>query len=202
MIGDRIKKRREALGLSQDDLAQRLGYKSRSSINKMELGVQDVPQRKVKEIARILDVPIGYLLEDDDFLVGMIDMNLEPIPIYAGVSCGTGSWIDGIPEEYVGIPKSMTFTGESFANPADGDSMLPGIKCGDLLIFQATPEVNSGEIGAFRHNGEFLCKRYKVLRDGSIWLISDNPEYDPIHVLPEDDFATLGKYRMKLSYEQ
>ena len=65
MIGDRIKERREALGWSQDELAQRLGYKSRSSINKMELNIQDVPQRKVKDFARVLRTTTSYLLEDD-----------------------------------------------------------------------------------------------------------------------------------------
>ena len=38
-IGERIKYRREQLGLSQDELARRLGYKSRSSINKIEMRV-------------------------------------------------------------------------------------------------------------------------------------------------------------------
>ena len=36
-IGQRIKSRREELGMSQEDLAHRIGYKSKSSINKIEL---------------------------------------------------------------------------------------------------------------------------------------------------------------------
>ena len=35
-IGERIQKRRTALGMTQEDLALALGYKSRSSINKIE----------------------------------------------------------------------------------------------------------------------------------------------------------------------
>ena len=35
-IGERIKLRREELNLSQDELAKKVGYKSRSSINKIE----------------------------------------------------------------------------------------------------------------------------------------------------------------------
>jgi DNA-binding XRE family transcriptional regulator len=35
---ERIKKRREELDLSQDELAQKLGYKSRSTIAKIEKG--------------------------------------------------------------------------------------------------------------------------------------------------------------------
>lgn len=130
MIGGRIRKQRERLGWSQDELAQRLGYKSRSSINKMELGIQDVPQRRVREFANVLGVEISYLMEDDAENSG--------VPIYSCLSCGTGTWIDEQPEEYVGIPSYMMFSGRAFANPAEGDSMEPGIKSGDLLIFSAS----------------------------------------------------------------
>ena len=47
-IGERIKFKREELNISQDELARRLGYKSRSSINKIELGLQNLNQSKIK----------------------------------------------------------------------------------------------------------------------------------------------------------
>ena len=34
-IGDRIRKKREELGMSQEELAKKIGYRSRSSINKI-----------------------------------------------------------------------------------------------------------------------------------------------------------------------
>ena len=197
MIGDMIKKRREQLGMSQDELAKKLGYKSRSSINKMELGLQDVPQRKVKDFAKVLSVSIGYLLEDDQ---KQINDNL--IPIYSALSCGTGAWIDEIPEEYVSIPESMRFHGRAFANYAEGNSMEPKIKSGDLLIFQECPQVISGSIGSFSLNDSYYCKRFKQLPDGSFWLFSDNPEYDPIPIAENDDFRVLGLYKLKISKEQ
>lgn len=55
-IGERIKKRREELGLSQETLAERLGYKSKSSINKIELNQRDLPQSKIKMIADALGI--------------------------------------------------------------------------------------------------------------------------------------------------
>ena len=51
-IGERIKFKREELNISQDELARRLGYKSRSSINKIELGLQNLNQSKIKAIGR------------------------------------------------------------------------------------------------------------------------------------------------------
>lgn len=64
MLGDMIKKRREQIGMSQDELAQKVGYKSRSSINKIELNKQDLTQSQVTKIANALNVPVGYLLGD------------------------------------------------------------------------------------------------------------------------------------------
>lgn len=53
-LGQKIKKRREELGLSQEDLAKILGYKHKSSINKIELGAADVPRAKVPAFAKAL----------------------------------------------------------------------------------------------------------------------------------------------------
>lgn len=64
MLGDMIKKRREQLGMSQDELAQKVGYKSRSSINKIELNKQELTQSQIVKIAIALNVPVGYLLGD------------------------------------------------------------------------------------------------------------------------------------------
>ena len=45
-IGERIKARREALEMSQEELAHKIGYKSKTSINKIELGIQELRQSK------------------------------------------------------------------------------------------------------------------------------------------------------------
>lgn len=57
-----IKSRREELGYTQDDLATKLGYKNRSSINKIEAGINDIPQSKIKEFAIALETTPSYLL--------------------------------------------------------------------------------------------------------------------------------------------
>lgn len=61
-IGDRIKNRREALNLSQDELAKRLGYKSRSSINKIERDASGLPQSKIAAIANALQTTPAYIM--------------------------------------------------------------------------------------------------------------------------------------------
>ncbi len=62
MIGCQIKQFRIALGLSQDDLAKKCGYTSRSSINKIELGFRDISQSSIKAIADALGVSVSDLL--------------------------------------------------------------------------------------------------------------------------------------------
>lgn len=61
-IGNRIKELRLQRDMSQDELAQRSGYNSRSAINKIELGINDVPQSKIKAIAEALNVPVSEVL--------------------------------------------------------------------------------------------------------------------------------------------
>lgn len=61
-IGDRIRSRREELGLTQQELADRLGYKSKSAINKIEMGINDVTQKKVPLYAEALETSIEYLM--------------------------------------------------------------------------------------------------------------------------------------------
>lgn len=61
-IGNRIRSRRLELGLSQEELAKKVGYTSRSTINKIENGTNDITQSKVYDLAIALDTTISYLM--------------------------------------------------------------------------------------------------------------------------------------------
>ncbi len=54
-VGDNIKKRRFELRMSQQELADAMGYKTRSTIAKIESGENDVSQKKLKRFADVLD---------------------------------------------------------------------------------------------------------------------------------------------------
>lgn len=56
-----VRTRREELGMSQDDLARKMGYKHRTSINKIENG-RPVSQKIIIRLAEALDVPVSYLM--------------------------------------------------------------------------------------------------------------------------------------------
>lgn len=66
-IGQRIKKRRQELRLSQRDLAYRLGYSDHTTLTRIEAGRVDLPQTKIVLFAEALGVSPAYLMgwEDD-----------------------------------------------------------------------------------------------------------------------------------------
>lgn len=64
-VGERIKQKRIELKLSQDDLAKKVGYKSRSSIQKIE-AARKLPLDKVETMALALDCTPGYLMGWED----------------------------------------------------------------------------------------------------------------------------------------
>lgn len=65
-IGQRVKLRREELGLSQEELAKRIGYKSKTSINKIELDFRNLTQSKIKAIADALETTPSYIMGWDE----------------------------------------------------------------------------------------------------------------------------------------
>ncbi len=65
-LGERIKEARLKKRMTQEELAKLLGYKSRSSINKIEVDGRDVPRSMIVRFAEILDVTPSYLMGWDD----------------------------------------------------------------------------------------------------------------------------------------
>ena len=65
-IGERIKARREELGWTQEELAIKMGYKSKSTINKIEMGKVDVTQKKIPQYAKVLMTTEKYLMGWDE----------------------------------------------------------------------------------------------------------------------------------------
>lgn len=61
-IGSRIMARRKELDMTQEELAKRMGYKSKSTINKIENGTNDIPQSKIAKFAEVLDTSIAFLM--------------------------------------------------------------------------------------------------------------------------------------------
>ena len=61
-LGSNIKRRRYELKMSQQELADALGYKTRSTIAKIESGENDVSQKKLMRIASVLETTVETLV--------------------------------------------------------------------------------------------------------------------------------------------
>ena len=72
-LSQKIKARRLALGLSQDELAKRLGYHSRSSVNKIESGKNNISLSKIQELARALETTPAELLSENELDTSVVD---------------------------------------------------------------------------------------------------------------------------------
>lgn len=177
MIGERIKERREELGMSQEELARRLGYKSRSSINKMELGIQDVPQRKIKEFARALNCTIGFLLEDERPKAKNIFIpRLKKVPMIGEIACGEPIYAN---EEYGEFGEIEESVNADFCLTAKGDSMTGArIHDGDLVFCKSTNFVDNGQIAAVVFEDSATLKRFYYYPDKDLLILKpDNPAF-------------------------
>lgn len=170
---NRLKELRIAKGLSQNEVAKIMGV-GRTTYLKWESG-ENQPTRKLKELSEFFGVSIDYLLGNSP------DTDLDPdsgrgvrIPVLGRVVAGIP--LDAIEEviDYEEIPKSMAATGDYFALQVKGDSMLPTLKDGDVVIVKKQPTVNSGDIAIILVNGnEATVKEVKESPAG-ITLIGHN----------------------------
>ena len=124
-LSTRLHLRRKELGLSQEELAQRMGYRSKSSITKLEKGINDLPQSKVEELAAALETTPAYLLGLD---APCPPPGFEPlpamtqVPLIGSIACGTPITAEQNIERYIGVPAAWR---ADFALTCHGDSMSP-----------------------------------------------------------------------------
>ena len=94
-LATRVRQRREELGLSQEELALRMGYSSRTSINKIENG-RPCSQKIIARLAGALRVGIPYLMGWDE------EDKEQPTVQYDGLSEKRKALIDfamSVPED-------------------------------------------------------------------------------------------------------
>lgn len=65
-VGKNILRLRKEMGMTQEELAKRMGYTSKSSINKIEMGKSDIPQSKIAKFAEVLGTTPAHLMGWED----------------------------------------------------------------------------------------------------------------------------------------
>ena len=86
-IGNNISRFRKELGMTQEDLAKLMGYKSKSTINKIELGINDIPQSKIVQFAQVLGTTPAELM-------GWEEEDKKDSPTEADLSEGEKMWLE------------------------------------------------------------------------------------------------------------
>lgn len=194
--GKRVAMLRKKLGLSQDKLAEMVGYSERSSIAKIESGNVDLPASKIKALAKALNTTEVYLMAlEDDGMYNKASIPYRYIPLYGPICCGNGGFNDDNILEYIPVPSAgLADHKDYFCQYAVGDSMIEKIEEGDLLVFEkcSIPEING--IGCFCiDENTSTCKKY-VISGGIHMLMPLNSKYDPI-VVDSLAFRCIGNLK-------
>ena len=93
--------------------------------------------------------------------------------------------------EYMAVPPQY-IKPENYVLKVNGNSMIDDqIRDGDYVIVRKIETANNGETVVALVNNEATLKRY-YLGDKGMELHPQNPDFDIIHVKPEDDFQING----------
>ncbi len=203
-IARRIRKFRELKGMTQQELADRVGVKY-NTISNYETGTNKPGNNVLFVIAQVLDVGIDSLfpptkgdlsliVNDDKDAHPYTSTSLSMLPIVGRISCGNGILAYEDVEGYEPVPDEWLYGGEHFCLRAKGDSMIGArIHEGDLLLIRRQPEVENGEIAAVLIDDEAVLKRVYI-HDGKLVLQSENPKYPPMITSPSDTII-IGKLK-------
>lgn len=189
-IGDRIRARRQELGLSVEELANRLG-KNRATIYRYENGnIKDMPTQVLEPLAAVLETTpaalMGWTDADrfwrfaQDFNARNFPENIHPvttqtIPVLGEIACGEPKYME---EQYEVYTSARTNIRADFVLIARGDSMINArISDGDLVFIRQQPEVENGEIAAVAIDDEATLKRFYRYGNDLVVLRAENPAY-------------------------
>ena len=194
-IGNRIAERRSQLGLTMDDVAQKIGV-AKSTIQRYEKGqIQKIKLPVIESIAAALSVNPDWIIgnTDDPQQKQVYNSPILPLPrmkrwkVIGGAACGT--------------PIYKEIEGETVLAPADidadrvfrcvGDSMIGAhIFDGDLVFVKTGEYVEDGRIAVVRIGEEYSLKR--IFRgEDYLELRSENPKYHPIIIRGEQENAEI-----------
>lgn len=214
-----LKSKREALGISQNKFAKLVGI-TQSYYNGVERGeLKNPPSEEVIEkfITILLLTPaegekLKYLAAIErtpNIILNELKKLTEEtkkahqkavreqsnkdalIPLFSRISAGVGVITDEEPVDYISLPGIRNLE-NIFAINVKGDSMEPTIKDQSIILCRQNGDIKDGDVAAFLVNGESYVKRIKITKNYYA-LLSDNPNYQPIYVYPDDEFKVIGK---------
>jgi len=208
-VGKRIKELRKQRGISAETIAEHLGTNP-TTIYRYEKGdIEKMPITILEPIAKLLGCTPGYLMGWEDDKGNKVppkdpeprDPNKRPacfdvfvdayaIPLLGRVAAGCPLYDEGNIIGKVYVSPDLHDTDELYALTVKGDSMIPRIHDGDVLIVKHQDDADSGQLVVVQINGnEGVVKKLQKYRDG-IALVSLNPAYEPMH-FSNDEIESL-----------
>lgn len=185
-IAERIRELRSSRGLSQQELADKIGV-SKSSINMYERGERIPPLRSQEALADYFNVDLDYFAGRTDYTTQIvrrpsIPAGFEPlpemamVPLVGTIACGTPILAEQNVEARIGVPAAWR---ADFALTCKGDSMAPRYLDGDIVCIRCQPQVENGQIAAVLIGDEATLKRFYQNGD-TVTLQAENPAYSPL----------------------
>lgn len=179
MFNERLRKARNAFGISQKDLAKRL-FISQQAYAKYETGASTPNPETLAAIAKEINVSVDYLLGQTPNPVVKPASTAVRINVYGSVPAGIP--IEAIEDiiDWEEIPSSMTVGGQEYIGlRVKGDSMYPKYMDGDTLIIQLQPDCESGQDAVVYINGYDATLKKVIKKQDCIILQPLNHAYEP-----------------------
>jgi repressor LexA len=181
-LGKNLLEVRETAKISRAQLVELLkekGFDVKTyTISKWETGVSKPTIDAflaICDICRVIDIRHTF--------AGKRLLHLYDIP----VSAGLGSYLDDGSYGMIEVDNTISSQAD-YAVRVSGTSMMPRFVDQQIIFIHEQLALDEGDIGIFCLNNDAFLKKL-----GKGYLISLNPEYDPIPIQDYDDFRVLGK---------
>lgn len=190
-VGERIKARRKDLGLSADKLAELVGV-NRATVYRYEGDeIKNMGTDTLVPLAKALRTTPAWLMgwdgdDEPQSAAQPVPLAQEThargvrIPVFGTVRAGIP--LDAVEDilDYEEIPRELADAGEYFGLRVKGDSMLPDLKEGDVVIVRQQPDVNNGDTAIVLINGDEATVKRVTKSSAGLTLIPANSLYAPM----------------------
>lgn len=175
---EQLKILRKRMGLTQAAVASSLGI-DRSTYAKYESGQSEPNFEMLNKISALFGTTLDLLITGTS---APSSTGGKWIPVLGDVAAGIP--IEAVEDivDYEEIDSALAATGDFFGLRIKGSSMEPRIREGDVVIVRKQDDADTGDTAVVMVNGDSATvKRIKKEPDGSLWLLPNNPAYDPQH---------------------
>ena len=165
-----IKSLREKAGLSQTELARICGV-HQTAVSQWENGRTKPDTDSLTKLADFFDTGISALLGVN---------SRTAVPVLGSVRAGLPHDVFENVLGYEEISQSLASQGDFFALVVEGESMLPRICPGDVVVVRRQDDVDNGDIAVVLVGESESTIKKVVKNNGGVVLVPNNSSYAPI----------------------